>query len=175
MQTVVTIVTTCQRSCGKVMFSQAWCVFVCIQGKVPIWPLPMMHWTLLYSPLVPPPDMRPENPTPQPCPLLVASVSHHWRPFQICSLDLTVQGPAPPPPLPRPQEQHLVAIEVVTVSASEWYASYWNAFLLVNVVVFSPIFGIDFQIFYYLLMADTMNELVEFFHNSRLIRRIQQN
>ena len=68
-----------------------------------------------------------------------------------------------------------MAIEGVTISASGWYASYWNAFLLANVVVFCPIFGIDFQIFYCLLMADTMNELVEFFHSSRLIRRIQQN
>ena len=40
------IFTPCQRSCGKVMFSL---VSVYSQGcVVPMWPLPMMHWTLLY-------------------------------------------------------------------------------------------------------------------------------
>ena len=43
------IITARQRCCGKVMFSQ---VSVClsVHTGVLVWPLPMMHWTLLYRP-----------------------------------------------------------------------------------------------------------------------------
>ena len=79
-----------------------------VHRGVPMWPLPMMHWTSLYSPSpspgsTPPPDMghggplnhsRHEHGDPSgPPPLLVTSGGHHCRPVQICSLDLTIQGP----------------------------------------------------------------------------------
>ena len=54
-------------------------------------------------------------------PLLVTSGSHHWKPVQICSLDLTVQFPAH-------WYWQLVATEACRL-ASAWYTSYWNAFL----------------------------------------------
>ena len=39
----------------------------------------------LMDPLVPPPpDIRPQEPTPGPAPLLVTSGGHHWRPAQNC-------------------------------------------------------------------------------------------
>ena len=67
----------------------------------------------------PPPDMRPEDPsTPSSDPPDMRLADHpwpspasdyHWRPVQICSLDITVQVL---------QELHLVAIQGVTVSTS---------------------------------------------------------
>ena len=113
------IFTSRQRSYRKVMFSLvSVCLFTDRGRGVPRLPLPVMHWTSLYSP----------NPTPwtwdltvqgPPYPLLVAFGGHHWTPVQICSL----QNP--------PQWcWHLVMIiEACMVAASGHYASYWNAFL----------------------------------------------
>ena len=58
-----------------------------------MWPLPMMHWTSLYRRLWPQsPAHETRRPLPTP-PLLVTSLGPHWRHFQNCSLDLTVQRP----------------------------------------------------------------------------------
>ena len=47
---------------------------VCLStGGVPMWPLLMVHWTLLYKAF------------PSCHPLLVTSGSHHWRPVETCS------------------------------------------------------------------------------------------
>ena len=40
----IIIITTCQRSCGNVMF-QSWVFFLFTRSRAPMWPLPMMHWT----------------------------------------------------------------------------------------------------------------------------------
>ena len=50
-----------------------------------------------------------------------------WRPSLEKYSNLFTSG--------RPQCWYLVAIESCTVGTSEWYASYWNAFLLVVYVV----------------------------------------
>ena len=52
-------------------------------GGIPMWPLPMIHWTSLY---------RPPFPQPPPGygkwePLLVTSGGKHWRPLQTYSLE----------------------------------------------------------------------------------------
>ena len=121
------IFTSHQQRCRKVMF---WQVSVCHSVGVPMWPLSMMHWSLLYRPLsrhgawghweaIQKWDMG--IPT-----LLVTSGGHHWRPVQTCSLDLTVQAPLP----------HVTDIwwplkHVWLVSRR--YAFCWNAFLLICV------------------------------------------
>ena len=63
----------------------------------PMWPLPMMHWTSLYStlwtygiwtPSLPwPYPQASDTGIPQTCPLLVTSGEHHWRHVQTCSLE----------------------------------------------------------------------------------------
>ena len=113
------------------------------------WPLSMMHWTSLYSPPSPPaphghgtslyrnpsPDMETQctgTPNPGPAPrhgtplyrgpsVLAASGGHHCRPVQTCSLQETPH-----------QYWHPLAIEACTVGTSRQYASYWNAFWLIN-------------------------------------------
>ena len=85
------------------------CLSFCPQGVGPMWPLPMMQWTSLYSPNC-------SSPT-------------------LCTWDLTGQGPShtvqtcslQDPPQPH-LCWHLVAIEAHTVGASGRYAFYWNAF-----------------------------------------------
>ena len=86
--------TNYERSCRKIMFSL---VSVCLFTRgIPIWPLPMIHWTSLYS--TPGPshpktsDMEPPGPAPciskpQPHSLLVTSGGHHWRFVQNCSFE----------------------------------------------------------------------------------------
>ena len=82
---------------------------------VPIWPLPMINWTKLYRAL----DIRPRT-HPKPSP----PASDIWWPsLETCS-NLFISG------CPHPQEWHLVlAIGAHTVSASDQYACYLNAFL----------------------------------------------
>ena len=103
------MITARKRCWGKVMFSQ---VSVC--QSISPWGRVLGH--MVGSPL------RYPTPPPIPCPrdtlpLLLTSGGHHWRPvLQTCSLE------ALPPPPP-----------VLTYSGghrSRWYASYWNAFLL---------------------------------------------
>ena len=102
-------------------------VCLSVHGKVPMWTLPMMHWTSLYRvPLTPAPRHGTWGPpgschpghktkgnncyTPSPsCLLIVTFGSHYWIPVQTYSLDLTVQ-PSPPPMYWR-----LVATEAGTV------------------------------------------------------------
>ena len=90
-----------------------WCVCVCVyRGGDPVWPLPMM----------PPP--RPWSPA-----------SDIWWPsLDICSSLFTSRTPPPN------WCWHLVAVEADTLSTPGRYASYWNAFLLVNVLVSSKVF-----------------------------------
>ena len=117
--------TARQWSCRKVMFSViSVCRSVClsVHGGALMWPLPMMFWTTPYRNL----------------------------PSNLWTWDLTLQGPASldmgshctgTPPTGTDQDWkpswllgdphlcwHLVAIEAHVFSASEWYASYWNAF-----------------------------------------------
>ena len=94
-----------------------------VHSGVPMWPLLMIHWTSLYRANLSPPNSSPDSPlwtsdmgplapdpwTPQPpwtsdmlqqpwpCPLLVTSGGHHWRPVQTCLLE------DQPPPTPHPQ------------------------------------------------------------------------
>ena len=131
----------------KVIFSQ---VSVLLFRRVP-----RDHCPWYTGPHCTPPTLAPTPPNTRFEDPLAPASDIWWLPLKTCS-NLFIR---PHCTGPLPQEQHLVAIEGVTVSTSGWCASYWNAFLLVNAVAFSRIFGIDFQIFYCLLMADTKNEL----------------
>ena len=94
---------------------------VCLFVGGPMWPLPMVHWTLLYSPLtLAHSPWRHETllDLDPPFPLLVTSAGHHWRPFEDSSFQDTT-----------PWSWHLVAIKTCTVGTSRQYASHWNAFL----------------------------------------------
>ena len=79
--------TVLQRSYMKVMFSL---VSVChsVHRGVPMWPLPMMHWTSLYrAPFPPGPNSGPWTSDLGPLalvPLLVIFGGHQWRPIQNC-------------------------------------------------------------------------------------------
>ena len=56
--------------------------FVCVSPSM--WPLSIMHWTLLYSPPPLPPTHIGPHWTGSPASVL--SGGHHWRPVQTCSL-----------------------------------------------------------------------------------------
>ena len=103
---------------------------VCLFIGGTMWPLPMMHWTSLYSP---PLGSVPSywtwdlivqgSPGPGP----VAFGGHHWRPVQ------TYSPQDPPHPL---WHWHLVmAVEARMVIASGRYASNWNACLLLIAII----------------------------------------
>ena len=83
-------------------------------------PLPMMLWTLLFR--VPWPLPSPDIETSSPGLLLVTSGDHNWRPVQTCSLVLIVQ----------PHSTDIWWSPKHIWLASGWYASYWNAFLLLS-------------------------------------------
>ena len=65
------LITTRQRSCRKVMFPF---VSVC-QSFCPMWPLPMMHWTPLYSPHL----------CHQTWTSRTSDLGHYWKSVQTCS------------------------------------------------------------------------------------------
>ena len=92
------IITTRQRSCGKVMFSP---VSICSQG-VTMWPLPMMHWTSLYRTMPPDcetSDHQPWDPHPPPRQTWDPPAINIWWPsLENCS-NLFIRGSPPPPVL----------------------------------------------------------------------------
>ena len=92
------LVTACQQSCGKVMFS-----VVSVRQLVSLStggesPLSKIHWFSLYTrpghqtpPWPQPLEIRHSTPPPPP----VISGGHHWRPVKTCSLK-TYGYPRPP-------------------------------------------------------------------------------
>ena len=104
------IITARRRSCGKVMFSL---VSVCLfTGEVPVWPLPMTHWT--------------STPFPQKSgleyPCLTPAIDFWWSSLETCS-NLFIWGT-------------LLGVTSgcsywsTYIRTSGWYASCWNTFFL---------------------------------------------
>ena len=130
------IITSRQRSCGKVMLSL---MSVCLSVHRRQGP----HVAITYDVLdiivqLPPPipwasdlgppktsDLDPPSPSPL---LLVTSSGHHWRPVQTCSF-----GNTPPP------KQHLVVATCMVYK--RWYISCWNAFLCSSKDLNGNLFG----------------------------------
>ena len=57
-----------------------------------------------------PPDIKPDEPTLPPQPLLLTSGGDHWKPVQTCSLE-----DLPPPPPPHPHQFLVVTTKTGTI------------------------------------------------------------
>ena len=125
----VTLITTRERSCGKVIFSvvsvlQSFCPWAWASGEVEVQCDHHPLWITPHCTAPPPPDMRPhckETPLLDMGPiLLVAFGGQDYSPVETY---LFTWGP--------PNCWHLVAIKACTLGTSGRYTSYWNAFLFI--------------------------------------------
>ena len=94
-----------------------WCSHRCLSfcSEVPMWPLPMMHWTSLYRAL-PSPHIRPKTPLEQHRGVITGDL------FKLVHL------------MTFPSDIWWLPLKYDVRFPGAWYASYWNAFLFLKLL-----------------------------------------
>ena len=94
-----TLITVCQQSCGKVMFSVV-CVYYSVHGRVPMWLLSMVSWVSHRSCPQPQPHSQSSSPYRVPSSTLPLTIqSFPWpctltmQGYTLSPVPLTIRGP----------------------------------------------------------------------------------